>query len=284
MDFLHKLDAATRANDSLLCVGLDPDPSQMPAALRELDLEARVARFTRGIVEATSDLVCCYKPNLAFYEALGVPGLRALRATLDAIPPHIPVLADGKRGDIGNTSAAYAQALFEVLGVDAATVSPYLGGDALAPFFAYRGRGVFVLVKTSNRGSADLQDLPVRRPDGELEPLFLHVTRRAQEWGREGCLGLVAGATYPAEIGRVRAVAPEVPILIPGVGAQAGALSAAVRAGISGSGARALVSASRSVLYADPSGDWQAAARRAALDLRTAINEARTHAAPVAVA
>lgn len=284
MDFLHKLDAATRANESVLCVGLDPDPKYLPATLGDQDLEARVARFLRGIVEATSDLVCCFKPNLAFYEALGRPGLGALRATLDAIPPHIPVLADGKRGDIGHTAAAYARALFEVLGVDAATVSPYLGGDALAPFFAYRDRGVFVLVKTSNRGSADLQDLPVRGPDGEVEPLFEHVARRALEWGRGACVGLVAGATYPAEIGRVRAIAPDAPILIPGVGAQAGALAAAVGAGINESGARALVSASRSVLYADPSGDWQGAARRAALDLRAAMNEARAPVAAVRLA
>ncbi len=273
--FLDKLEAAARTNRSWLCVGLDPDPALAPPALARGEPAEWVAAFNRGIVEATSDLVCCYKPNLAFYEALGLSGLAALRATLDAIPSHIPVLADAKRGDVDSTARAYARALFETWGFDAATVSPYLGGDSLAPFFAYRDRGVFVLARTSNPGGADLQGLLVPTPDGGTEPLYLSVARRALEWGRDGTPGLVVGATYPAELAAVRAIAPEAPILVPGVGAQAGDLEAAVRAGVDARGGRAIVNASRSVLYASRESDWQDRARAAALRLRDGIEAAR---------
>jgi orotidine-5'-phosphate decarboxylase len=259
--FLERLHTAARTNRSWLCVGLDPEPAD--------DVET----FVKGIVDATRDLVCCYKPNLAFYEALGVAGHRALRAVLEAIPDDIPVLVDAKRGDTPNTMLAYARAIFDELGADAVTVNPYLGGDALDPFFDYPDRGVFVLCKTSNPGAGEIQDLLV---DGE--PLFLSVARRAQRWDRHGTLGLVVGATYPDDVAAVRAAVPSAPILLPGVGAQAGDLEASVRAGVDANGEGAIVNASRTILYASRGADWQDAARRAAERLRDEINAARQDA------
>jgi orotidine-5'-phosphate decarboxylase len=261
MTFLERLHAAAYANRSWLCVGLDPEPAN------------DVVGFLHGIIEATRDLVCCYKPNIAFFEAMGMPGQAALRAVLDAIPGDIPVLIDAKRGDTPNTMRAYARAMFDELGADAVTVSPYLGGAALEPFLAYPDRGVFVVCKTSNPGAGEFQDL---RVDGE--PLFVSVARRAQTWDKHGTLGLVVGATYPADVAAVRSVAPRVPILLPGVGAQAGDLAASVRAGVDALGERAIVNASRTILYASTAADWQAAARTEAECLRAAIDAARREA------
>jgi orotidine-5'-phosphate decarboxylase len=271
--FLDKLEAAARTNHSWLCVGLDPDPALAPEGFT-IDSADWVASFLREIVAATADLVCCYKPNVAFYEAMGAAGMQALRETLRAIPPHIPVLGDAKRGDIGNTARAYARSVFDELGFDAVTVSPYLGSDSLEPFFAYADRGVFVLAKTSNPGSGALQNLLVDGPNGAREPLYLSVARQAQTWDQHGTLGLVVGATYPKELAEVRSVAPTVPILVPGVGTQAGDLEAAVQAGADAKGGRAIVNASRSVLYASRGNDWQTAARTAASELRAAITAA----------
>jgi orotidine-5'-phosphate decarboxylase len=269
--FLDRLHALARTNKSWLCVGLDPDPALVPDALKTDDASEWVARFLLGIVEATRDLVCCYKPNLAFFEALGLPGQLALRALLAAIPAEIPVLADAKRGDTPQTMRAYARAIFEDLNVDAVTCSPYLGGDSLEPFFAYPDRGVFVLCKTSNPGAVEIQDLLVEGG----EPLFLRVARRAAMWDKHGTLGLVVGATYPADVAAVRSVAPRAPILLPGVGAQAGDLEHAVQAGADAEGASAIVNASRTILYAGRgSADWQTAARAEAERLRNAINSA----------
>ena len=266
--FLERLHSAARTNNSWLCVGLDPDPAVLPGGV---DLDA----FLRGIVDATRDLVCCYKPNLAFYEALGMPGQHALRSLLASLPGDIPVLVDAKRGDTPQTMRAYARAIFEELDADAVTVSPYLGGDSLEPFFAYRDRGVFVLCKTSNPGAVEMQDLIV---EGS-EPLFVHVARRALTWDTYGTLGLVVGATYPADVAAVRQIAPRVPILLPGVGAQAGDLERSVQAGVDADSAGAIVNASRTILYASARGDWQAAARAEAEKLRAAINTARAGAA-----
>jgi orotidine-5'-phosphate decarboxylase len=268
--FLERLHTAARTNTSWLCVGLDPDPAALPAGV---DLDS----FLRGIVDATRDLVCCYKPNLAFFEALGLPGQHALRALLAYVPGDVPILIDAKRGDTPQTMRAYARAIFEDLDADAATVNPYLGGDSLEPFFAYRDRGVFVLCKTSNPGAVEMQDLLVERS----EPLFVRVARRAVTWDRFGTLGLVVGATYPADVAAVRQSAPRVPILLPGVGAQAGDLERSVQAGVDVDGAGAIVNASRSILYASAGGDWQVAARAEADTLRVAINNARAEAATV---
>ena len=270
--FTTKLTEASTRNRSLLCVGLDPDPRLAPPAL--VGQDGWVARFVLGVVEATADLVCAFKPNLAFYEALGDDGYRGLRAVMDGLPKDVLSLGDAKRGDVDSTAAAYARALFEVWGFDAATVSPYLGGDSLDPFTRYADRGVIVICKTSNRGSGDLQDLDVTW-QGESMPLYEAVARQVVARNGAGNLGLVVGATYPEQLGRVRSIAPGVPILVPGVGAQQGDLEGAVTAGLDASGGGILVNASRSVLYASSGDDWQAAARAAALDLRERVDAVR---------
>jgi orotidine-5'-phosphate decarboxylase len=233
-----------------------------------------VEAFLRGIVDATRDLVCCYKPNLAFFEALGLAGQSTLRNLLRALPTDIPVLVDAKRGDTPETMRFYARALFEDLGADAVTVNPYLGADSLAPLFDYPDRGVFVLCKTSNPGAGEMQDLTVS--NGSVsEPLFLHVARRALAWDRYGTLGLVVGATYPSDVAEVRRLAPRAPILLPGVGAQAGDLEQSVRSAIDSNGGGGIVNVSRSLLYASNGPDWQDAARAQAERVRSAINAAR---------
>lgn len=265
MSFRDKLASAVQANRSLLCVGLDPDPARIPGD---------VATFLCATVEATSDLVCAFKPNLAFYEQLGEAGYAALRAVLQTIPSHIPVIADAKRGDVGHTARAYARALFDELGFDATTANPYLGGDAVEPFVERADRGVFVLCRTSNRGAGDLQDLQVVA-DGSPRPLYQVVAEMAKRWNTRGNVGLVAGATYPEELRRLREICPEMPFLVPGVGAQEGALAEAVRAGLDAQGNGIIVNSSRSVLYASEDGDFARGARREAQALRDAIEEHR---------
>jgi orotidine-5'-phosphate decarboxylase len=264
--FRQKLQQAIAAHESILCVGLDPELERLPSGLpRTPD---GVLQFNREIIAATSDVVCAYKPNVAFYEALGPGGWDVLLQTVRSIPAGVPVIGDAKRGDIGNTARAYATALFDRLGFDAATVSPYLGGDALEPFLAYADRGVLVLCRTSNAGAAELQGLPVL-VDGESRPLYEVVVQRARTWNVNGNVGLVVGATAPAELDRVRALAPELPILVPAIGTQGGDLAAAARA--HRPTAPAIVSASRAVIYASSGADFAAAARAAAINLRDAL-------------
>ena len=196
MTFEEKLQSAVTRNNSLLCVGLDTDPAKLPAGLD-------VAGFNRAVIDATCDLVCAYKPNLAFYEVGGREGLKALEETLSHIPDGIPTIGDAKRGDIGNTATYYARALFHSLGFDAATVSPYLGFDSVEPFTRYSDRGVFLLCRTSNRSARDFQDLVA---DGR--PLYEHAALKALEWNTHGNIGLVVGATYPDELGRIRRMCP----------------------------------------------------------------------------
>lgn len=275
--FRSKLEAAARRHHSLLCVGLDPEEERLPSCLRgQAD---RFLAFGQAIVEATADLVCAYKPNLAFYEALGLEGLEALRRTLEAIPPEIPVIGDAKRGDIGSTARAYARALFEVWNFDAATVSPYLGRDSLEPFLAYPHKGTFVLCKTSNPGAQDFQELLVLE-EGAPARLYEVVARRIQEVNEHGNLGLVVGATYPEALGRIRQMAPDMLLLIPGIGPQGGELSVAVKHGIDKEGGGAIFSASRQVLYASPGKDFAQAARRQAKALRDQINRYRQEKGP----
>jgi orotidine-5'-phosphate decarboxylase len=259
MMFLEKLLAAIETNRSPLCIGLDPDLDRLPAHLPRTP--AGVVMFNQAIIAATADLVCAYKPNIAFYEALGAAGWEALQATLQAIPPHIPTILDAKRGDIGSTAQAYARAAFDELKVDAITLSPYLGGDALAPFLERKERGCFILCRTSNPGGSDLQDQVLANG----EPLYTHVARLAAErWNEHGNCGLVVGATYPSELAAVRAICPGLPLLVPGVGTQGGDLAAALAAG----GDRTIISVSRAVIYAGSGPDFAAHARQAAYDLR----------------
>lgn len=260
MSFIERLYRAAEQQQSWLCVGLDPDPARTPPG--------EVLAFCRRVVEATADLVCAFKPNLAFFEAAGLEGLEALVRLRDLVPPAVPIIGDAKRGDIGSTAQAYARALFEVFRFDAATVSPYLGADTLEPFLGYHDRGVFVLVKTSNPGSGDLQDLP--QSDGR--PLYEHVARLAQQANHNGNVGLVVGATYPKQLAEVRRLCPELPFLIPGVGAQGGDLEAVMRVGPDARGRGAIVNSSRGVIYAGSGDRHAAAARAAAQQLRDAVN------------
>jgi len=267
MNFTEKLEGATEKNDSLLCIGLDPDPELMPRMLSILD-------FNRAIIDATRDLVCAYKLNFAFYEVFGGEGLDALRLTVDYIHNEIPVIGDAKRGDIGNTARAYARAIFSSLNFDAATVNPYLGFDSVQPFIEYEDKGVFVLCRTSNPGSADFQSLNCNT-DGETTPLFQMVAAKASQWNEYGNIGLVVGATYPEELQLIRQSHPDMPLLIPGVGAQGGDLEKAVSYGVDASGSKAIISSSRYVIYASRGKDFEDAARKAASKLRDRINRHR---------
>ena len=223
MNFLEKLTEASQKNKSLLCIGLDPDPVLMPDKVRVLD-------FNKAIIEATADLVCAYKPNFAFYEAMGNEGLNALRQTVEFIPKDILTIGDAKRGDIGNTAKAYARSIFEDFNFGATTVNPYLGFDSIEPFIQYKDRGVFVLCRTSNPGAADFQSLQCEA-DKDNRPLFEIVARKVSQWNTHGNLGLVVGATYPDELAQIRNICPDLPLLIPGIGAQGGDLALTIRYG-----------------------------------------------------
>lgn len=270
--FVEKLQAAIQKNKSLLCVGLDVDAELAPPHL--LEREDWIVEFNRGIIESTQDLVCAYKPNVAFYETHGALGMRALKATLELIPDEIPVIADAKRGDIGNTASAYASAMFDHFGFHAVTVNPYLGHDSLEPFLEREDRGIIILCKTSNPGSSDFQDI-LCQFDERIVPLWEVVAERVVEWNTRGNCGLVVGATYPAILERVRGIARDLPILVPGIGPQAGDLQGAVCAGAPHPDSLAMINAARGVIYASPGQDWKEAARQAALDLRSDINDAR---------
>ncbi|GIW11905.1 MAG: orotidine 5'-phosphate decarboxylase [Dehalococcoidia bacterium] len=256
MSFGEKLAAAVARTRSLLCIGLDPDPARLPVADPLI--------FCREIIAATRDLACCYKPNAAFFEQYGAAGFAMLEQLRLAIPPETPALLDAKRGDIGSSSAAYARAVFDVLGYDAVTVSPYLGSDGVAPFLERPDCTAFILCRTSNPGAADLQELRVARPDGVLRPLYEIVAELARSWNRHGNVGLVVGATAPAELSTIRRLCPDQPILVPGIGVQGGEVARAVAAGRAEDPSRLLITVSRAVLYASSGGDWLAAARRAA--------------------
>lgn len=265
--FFTKLRQAGQSNRSFLCVGLDPHPSLLP--------EKNVLAFNRAIIEATADLVCCYKPNLAFYESMGPQGMEVLLRTVEAVPPHLPVIADGKRADIASTAEAYARALFDVYGFDAATVNPYLGGNSLAPFLQRADKGVFVLCRTSNPGGADLQGREVAT-DGPSRPLYELVAELARDrWNERGNVGLVVGATFPEELGRIRRLCPRLPFLLPGVGAQGAEVAAAVRNALDEEGAGFIIVSSRQILYASSGRDYPQAARRAAQALRDEVNRQR---------
>ncbi len=264
MNFIEKLAGATKKNISLLCVGLDPDPKLMPDKID-------TAEFNKAIIDATADLVCAYKLNLAFYEAQDSEGLEALKRTIKYIPEDIPVIGDAKRGDIVNTAQAYAKALFSNLNFDAATVNPYLGFDSIEPFIQYHDKGVFILCRTSNAGALDFQSL-LCEIEHSYRPLFEIVALKAGQWNTYGNIGLVVGATYPEELRLIRQSHPDMPILIPGVGAQGGDLALAVHYGVDAQGQKAIINSSRQIIYASRQKDFAQAARRAATELRQQIN------------
>jgi orotidine-5'-phosphate decarboxylase len=266
-------DQVAKAN-SLLCIGLDPDPARFPPHLHGLDAGQAIVEFNRAIVEATEDLVCAYKPNLGFYVAQGVAGVEALVETRKLIPSHIPVILDCKVGDMSSTAAAYAAGYFGAWNFDAVTANPYQGEDSLAPFLSYPDKGVFILCRTSNPSSRDLQDIAIQ--DGE-EHLYLRVANRARtlQQNDPAHVGLVCGATVPEILGRIRAQEPALPILLPGVGAQDGDLEASLEAGLRGDGSGLLVAPSRSIIYAGNGPDFAERARDAADALLQQINNVR---------
>ncbi len=264
MGFFNLLDETTNKNNSLLCVGLDPDPALMPPGVSVLD-------FNKAIIDATADLVCAYKPNLAFYEADGAKGWETLKQTVEYIPKEIPVIADAKRGDIGNTSRAYASAIFDELGFGAVTVSPYLGFDSVEPFLNYKDKGIFILCRTSNKGAADFQNLKVEL-DGKQMPLYQAVAKKADGWNKDKNIGLVVGATYPDELKILRQTHPEIPFLVPGAGAQGGDIKQVVSYGTDTRKAGLIISSSRQILYASKDKDFAQAARDAARKMRDEIN------------
>lgn len=268
--FIKKLTRTIERNNSLLCVGLDPDPINFPNHFTQPtgDPALALARWGQGIIEQTSDLVCCYKPNFAFYERHGPAGLEALRQTIAAVPNEIPVLLDAKRGDIGNTAGAYAQAAFEVWQADAITVNPYLGQDSIAPFLAFPGKAVFVLCYTSNPSAGEIQMF-----GNNDRVLFEHVIRQAQSWGTPDQVGFVVGATRPEGLARCRALAPDRWILMPGVGAQGGNLHEALAAGLNPDFGGVIVPLSRRVIY-------DANTRQITLTLREQINQVRQRVKP----
>lgn len=255
--FNARLAASARRAGSWLCIGLDPEPSQFPAGLTEED----TLEFCLGVVEATADVACCVKPNAAFFEALGPAGDEALYGLVEHMPPGLPIILDGKRNDIGNTAKKYAEAVFEQLGADAVTVTPYLGKDTVKPFADYAEKGVFLLARTSNASAGDFQDLTVGK-----EKLYQAVARKAMDWNKEfHNLGLVAGATYPDELAQLRAICGDgVPLLIPGVGAQGADATATLAKGADKTGSFAVVNVGRGILQAGKGEDWKADVRKAA--------------------
>ena len=271
-NFFTKLENAVEQNQSLLCVGLDPTVAHLPArhVPSNGDVMGGLLAWNQAIIEATADLVCVYKPNIAFYEALGAPGMALLRQTLASIPAQIPVLLDVKRGDVGTTAAAYAQACFDELGVDAVTLSPYLGRDSIEPFARYADKGLFVLCHTSNPSAAMVQHLEIsdwRTLDRESnQPLYMHVARTAITWSPN--VGLVVGATYPEVFASVRAAVPDRWFLVPGIGAQGGDLASTLATGLRADGKGLIISASRGIAQAE---DYRAAAQA----LRDEINQHR---------
>jgi orotidine-5'-phosphate decarboxylase len=268
MNFAERLRHSQQHSHSLLCIGLDPDTAKIPQHL--LSCKDPVLEFTTRIVEATSDLVCAYKLNLAFYEALGERCWHTLKHTLAAIPADIITIGDAKRGDIGNTATMYAKSLFDELGFTAVTVNPYMGFDAVEPFLTDASRGVFVLALTSNPGAKDFEYLKVRE-----KPLYEHVIAKVKKWNVKKNCGLVVGATRPKELQRVRMLVPDMPLLIPGVGAQGGDLKAAVRYGCDTNGEMAIINSSRGIIYASSGEDFADAARAAAMRLRDEMNVVR---------
>jgi orotidine-5'-phosphate decarboxylase len=267
MTFTEALASAWQKNDSLLCVGFDPDPAKFPAHLE--GREDAIFEFCAAIAEATADLVCCFKPQIAYFAAHRAEDqLQALIAHIHANHPGIPVILDAKRGDIGSTAEQYAREAFERYGADALTASPYMGKDSIDPYLAWPDKGVLLLCRTSNAGGSELQDLDLggRKLYEQVAELV------AKKWNTAGQCGLIVGATYPEELARVRRIAGDLPLLVPGIGAQGGDVEATVRAGRTQEGRGMMINSSRAILYAGKDENYGEAARRAASRTRELIN------------
>ena len=267
--WVEKLDARAKSANSLVCVGLDPDPARMAIS--------DTLEFNHRIIDATHDLVCAFKPQLAFYEAMGAEGFEILKTTVShirTVAPDVVIIGDGKRGDIGSTASAYAAAMFDYFDFDTVTLNPYLGRDSIAPFLEYGGRGAIIVCRTSNPGATELQDFVLEGTEGKT--VFQIVAEATERWDDQGRLGIVVGATYPDELAFLRESHNDLPILIPGVGAQGGDVAAATHAGVNSDGLGVMISSSRGIIYAseDEIG-FESAARAAAVELRDEINHAR---------
>ena len=277
MTFLEQLQGAERQNGSLLCVGLDPEPSKFPASMK--GDASKIYDFCAQIVDATADLAISFKPQIAYFAAYRAEDqLEKLMEHLRRNAPHVPVILDAKRGDIGSTAEQYAKEAFERYGADAVTLSPFMGFDSVQPYLKYHGKGAFLLCRTSNPGGDDLQNQRLASVEGQ-PLLYEHVAKLAQgPWNLNGQLGLVVGATYPAEIERVRSLAPTLPLLIPGVGAQGGDAVATIKAGYRQSNGATtgavIVNSSRAILYASSGDDFAQAARKEAMRTRDVLKSA----------
>jgi orotidine-5'-phosphate decarboxylase len=272
VNFINKLSAAWRSNDSMLCVGLDPDPARFPSQLQ--NQTDAIFTFCKAIIDASADLACAFKPQIAYFHALRAEAqLEAICEYLRKNYPHIPLILDAKRGDIGATAHQYAREAYDRYGADAVTLSPYMGFDSVEPYLEWSDRGQIILCRTSNAGGSDLQFLDVGG-----KPLYQHVAAMvANKWNRNGQCALVVGATFPEELAQVRAIVGDMPLLVPGIGAQGGDIEATVKSGKTANGAGMMISSSRAILYAKPQAgeDFAAAARRVALETRDAINRHR---------
>lgn len=275
-------------NGKFVCVGLDSELWKIPEAAqlsdstradRGIDSETSLIEFNRGIVDATEDIVCAYKPNIAFYEAYGNEGLSALHETIRYInqtAPDVPVILDAKRADIGNTNAGYVSAAFDYLNADAITVNPYFGGEALQPFLDRADKGIIVLCRTSNPGAGEFQDKYISVVPGHNMQLYQYVARQvATEWNKNGNCLLVVGATNPEELAKVRSIVGDMPILIPGIGAQGGDIEKTVTAGKDSRGQGMIINSSRGIIYASNGSDYAEAARKETLKLHNLINQYR---------
>jgi orotidine-5'-phosphate decarboxylase len=271
ISFIDKLQAATKDQDSMLCVGLDPDPSRFPPSLGGHG--GAILAFCREIVDATADLVCSFKPQIAYFAAHRAEDqLEQLIDHIHQNHPSIPVILDAKRGDIGSTAEQYAIEAFERYNADAVTVNPYMGFDSIEPYLKYSKKGVIVLCRTSNPGGSDLQFLQVGQAGQSQEALYERVARlAATQWNKTGQLALVVGATFPQEIAKVREIVGDMPLLIPGIGAQGGDIDATVKAG---RGRAMMINSSRAILYASQGSDFASAARRVATETRDALRAA----------
>ena len=274
--FNATLAARWAASGSLLCVGIDPEPGRYPSTLA--DDPDRAFTFGKAIIDATAEFACAFKPQIAHFAAQGAEdALERLIAYAHAAHPGIPVILDAKRGDIGSTALNYAREAFDRFRADAVTANPYLGSDSLAPYLERADRGVVVLCRTSNPGAADLQDLPVASADGATRPLYQRVAEKAaRDWNANGNLSLVVGATWPEQLGEVRAiVGGDVPLLVPGIGAQGGDVEAVLKHGLNADHTGLIVSSSRAILYASSGADFADAAARVARETRNLINRYR---------
>jgi orotidine-5'-phosphate decarboxylase len=274
MNFLDKLNQAIEKNNSLVCVGLDTDIDKLPQSVKDENHEHPQFEFNKDIINATADLVCAYKPNIAFYEARGAKGIKELKLTCDYLNntyPHIPIILDSKRADIGNTNEGYLKLTYEYLNVDAVTLQPYLGSEALKPFLDNKEKGVIILCRTSNPGAGEFQDLKV----GD-ETLYQVVAKNVvHNWNTNGNCLLVVGATYPEELGEIRKIAGEMTFLVPGIGAQGGDVEATLKAGLNSEKRGLIINSSRGIIFASSDEDFDEKAREETQKLRDEINQYR---------